>query len=423
MVRMLIRIVKWTAIVLAALVLLLVGAVVALNAWLNSGDFRSRAEKELTSALGVPVTLGGLAVDLWPLPGVAAQQVRMAVQPPLSVERVELRPQWSGLLGGQLALGTLTVRGAVLPQQAITAIAAGMRKRPAGQAAPASKSSPVPWPERVVLDDVSWVDANGQRITFDARMQLGGDGLLDAASFKVVSGRFAGTRGELKRDATQWPVRIDIGGGRIAGALQIRPGKGGGQSLTGQLATENVEVSALTAPSKPLTGKLHAQTTLRADYRDVGGLADALHTSTRFTVREALIYGIDLARAAQTVGMNRGGSTRLETLTGDLQSQGRSVQLTNLVAKAGGLSAVGHVAMAPSRALSGRVTVDVATSKGIVGVPLQVGGTVDAPAVTLSQGALLGAAIGTAAAPGVGTGAGAKLGDQLGDKMKRLFGK
>jgi hypothetical protein len=364
-------------------------------------------------------------VDLWPLPGVAAQQVRLQAQPPLTVQRIELRPQWSGLLGGELALGTLTVRGAVLPQPAIAALAAGLQKRPAAPRGPAAEpASTIPWPQRVVLDDISWVDAKGQRLTFDARAQLGGDGLLDAASFKVVGGRFAGARGELRREAAQWPLRIDLGGGRIAGALQIRPGRSGGQSLSGTLATENVEVAALTAPAKPLTGKLQAQTTLRAEYRDLGGLLDALQTQTRFTVRDALVAGVDLARAAQTVGLNRGGSTRLETLTGQLHSQGRNAQLTDLVARGTGLAAHGQVALAgASGSLSGRITVDVATSKGMVGVPLVVGGTLDSPSVTLSHGALLGAAIGTGVAPGVGTGAGAKLGDQLGDKMRRLFGR
>jgi hypothetical protein len=58
-----------------------------------------------------------------------------------------------------------------------------------------------------------------------------------------------------------------------------------------------------------------------------------------------------------------------------------------------------------------------------LGVPLVVGGTLDAPSVTLSRSALLGAAVGTAIAPGVGTGAGASLGDKLGNSLKGLFGK
>jgi uncharacterized protein involved in outer membrane biogenesis len=419
------RILKWVAIVLLGLALLLGAAALALNQWLNSADFRARVEREASAALGVPLQLGALAIDLWPLPGVAADQVLLKTQPPLTIQRVEVRPQWAPLLAGRLELGTLVVRGAVLPQPAIAALAASLQKRDAARPAqkPAARSTGVPWPQRMVLDDISWVDAQGQRITVDARADLGGDGLLDAASFKVVRGRFAGARGELRREPTHWPLRVHIGGGEIGGKLQIQPGKGGLQLLQGQLQTENVEVSALTAPSNPLTGKLQAQTTLRAEYRELGGLADALTTQTRFTVRDALLAGLDLAQAVKTVGINRGGSTRLDTLAGQLHTQGRAAQLNNLVATSGGLAANGNIAMAANRSLSGRITVDVATAKGTVGVPLQVGGTVDAPSVMLTQGALLGAAIGTAIAPGAGTAAGARVGDQLGDKMKRLFGK
>jgi hypothetical protein len=125
----------------------------------------------------------------------------------------------------------------------------------------------------------------------------------------------------------------------------------------------------------------------------------------------------------KSVGLNRGGETRLDTLAGNVATHGRAVQITSLVASSGLLSAGGNVAIAPNRSLSGRVTVDVASAGGAIGVPLAVGGTLDAPSVTLTRGALLGAAVGTMLAPGVGTGAGAKLGDRLGESMRGLFGK
>jgi hypothetical protein len=112
-------------------------------------------------------------------------------------------------------------------------------------------------------------------------------------------------------------------------------------------------------------------------------------------------------------------------LAGQVSTQGRAIQLSNLAASSGVLSASGNVAVAPSRALSGRVSVDLAASAlgGAVGVPLAVGGTLDAPEVTLTRGALIGAAIGTVVMPGVGTGAGASLGDKVGQGVRKLFGK
>jgi hypothetical protein len=60
---------------------------------------------------------------------------------------------------------------------------------------------------------------------------------------------------------------------------------------------------------------------------------------------------------------------------------------------------------------------------GAVGVPLVLSGTLDAPEVTLTRGAMIGAAIGTTVLPGVGTGAGASIGDKIGSGLKKLFKK
>jgi hypothetical protein len=276
-------------------------------------------------------------------------------------------------------------------------------------------------PHRALLDDITWVDEKGQPITVHAEMDLASDGMLEQASFRIVAGRFAGTHGSIERAGDAWPLRVDIGGGHVAGKLQLQPLKDGRQLLQGQLTTENVEVSALTAPSKPLTGKLQAQTTLRSEFREPGQVVDALTTQTHFTVRDALLAGVDLQKAVQTVGLSRGGTTRLETLAGQVTTHGKAVHLTNLVASSGSLAATGEVSISPAKALSGRVNVDLGSKA--VGVPLVVGGTLDDPSVTLTRGAVVGAAIGTLVAPGIGTGVGAAAGGSIGDKLRGLFGR
>lgn len=417
---------KGAAVAVALLTLLLAGVALALQQWLRSDDFRQRVEREAAATLGVPLQLGRLSIDLWPLPAVAAEQVQLQTRPAITVERIEARPVWAGLLRGRLEIATLVVRRAVLPQAGLLAIGAAMEKRKpaAAPAAPAGGDAPlVLWPRRTLLDEVTWVDEKGQRMTMDARLDLGVDGLLDEVDAKVRQGRLAGTHLHLERSGDHWPVRVAIGGGRITGKLQLQAGKGGMRSLRGQLATEGVEVAALTAPSRVLTGKLQAQTTLQADFREPGQLVEALRTQTAFTVRDAVVTGIDLARAVETVGLSRGGLTRLQTLTGNIATQGKAAQLTNLVAKASGLAASGNVAMAANRSLSGRITVDITTARGMLGVPLAVSGTVDNPSVMLTRGAMLGAAVGTLIAPGAGTAAGAGAGERLGEKLRGLLGR
>jgi hypothetical protein len=419
---------KWAAIVGAAFLLLLIGVAVALQHWLRTDDFRQRVEQQATAALGVPLRLGRLSVDLWPLPAVAADDVQLQTRPALTVGRVEARPVWSGLLQQRLEIATLVVRKAVLPQTGIAALGAALQKkaraapRPVAPASAAQGPSFVAFPQRAVLDEITWIDEKGQRMTVHAEADLGDDGLLERASFKIEQGRFAGTQGSIERQGEQWPVRVEIGGGHIVGRLQLTAGKAAGmQLLHGQFTTEDVEVAALTAPSKVLSGKLQAQTSIRSEFRDIGHLADTLNTQTRFTVRDALVDGIDLQKAVQTVGLSRGGTTRLDTLAGQVSTQGKAVHLTNLVASSGVLSASGNVSIAPSKALSGRVNVDLTNTGGAIGVPLVVGGTIEDPSVTLTRGAIVGAAVGTLIVPGAGTAAGATAGDKIGEKLRGLF--
>jgi hypothetical protein len=420
------RFAKWLAAILLIGVLLLAAVAVALQYWVGSEDFRARVSQQISAVVGIPVQLGRVSVDLWPLPAVALDQVRFESRPPLTLERIEARPAWAALAQGRLQIATLVVRNAVIPEPAVSAIAAAFKKpRPAAAARGAPDAAIGFLPRRTVLDHVTWVDAKGGSTTVDAQAQLDADGMPATAQVEVLKGRFQGAKATLQRQPDHWALRAAIGGGSITGKLQLQPAVKGGSLLQGQLDMLNVEVAALTAPNRALTGRLEAHSTLRAEFRELGALADALHSQTRFIVHNAVVHGVDLAQAVKTVGLNNGGETRLDSLAGSVATQGRAVQLTNLVATSGLLSANGNVAIAPNRSLSGRVTVDLASAAagGAIGVPLAVGGTLDAPSVMLTRGAMVGAAVGTLLAPGVGTGAGVKLGDRLGEGLRGMFGK
>ncbi len=450
------RLLKWLLWAALAAVLLLAATVFALHRWVGTDDFRQRVEREASAALGVPVVLGSIAVSVWPLPAVAFEGLTVQSKPPVTLERLEVRPQWQALLQGQLRVSTLIVRKAVLPQQGIDAILLALQKKPAATAEPAAKASAaakpaevVPatddlaWlPRRTVLDDVTWVSAKGMSTALEGEARLAPDGLPDSASLRLIRGNLQGLSAQLTREPRaagqastddQWALRVDVGGGKIEGKLGMQRGAGkAGRELVlqGKLETRDVEVSALTAPARPLSGLLEASTTLDARAATTQALVEALQTQTSFTVRNATLHGIDLAKAVKTVGLSRGGQTQLQTLAGHVGTQGRAVQLSNLVASSGALSASGNVAVSPSKALSGQISVNLSGDSklgsaigGAVGIPLVVGGTLEAPEVTLSRAALLGAAIGTALMPGVGTGAGAKLGGKVNEELKKLFGK
>ena len=464
------KILKWLVGLALTLAVLFATLVFGLHRWVSTDDFRQRVAQQATAALGVPVTLGSVSVDVWPLPAVALNNIQVQSSPAITVGRIEARPRWQPLLQGQLVVATLIVRQAVLPQLGLDAVLQAMQTlskknllapvsigpepdlntkkgmiRVSGAPGAASASSPaaMTWlPRRTLLDDVTWVSAAGTATAFDGQALLGDDGLPDSVSVKLIRGNLQGLRAELKRQSGAekpgmhaWALRMDVGGGSVTGPVKVQmqtppTSAGSNWQVTAQLQTQGVEVAALTAPGKTLSGLLDATSTFDARADTTAALAEALKTGTTFTVRNAVLHGIDLAKAVKTVGLSRGGETRLDTLSGQINTQGRAAQLSKLVASSGALSASGQVDISSSKALSGRINVDLAEGSklgkalgGAVGVPLAVGGTVAAPEVTLERSALIGGLLGTLVLPGAGTAGGLKLGGKVGEGLKGLFEK
>lgn len=409
------------------LLLVLAAAVWAVQRWVGTDDFKARAEREASAALGVAVQLAHIDVAVWPLPAVAVEGIALQTRPALTLERIEVRPAWRALVRGQLELSTVLVRGARLPQSGIDALLLLLQKQK--QLTQTTRGleaentlDPQYIPRRTVFDNVTWVSATGNRIVLDAEAQLSPQGWPDDVSIKILKGQLHGATARVQRQDRDWTLVLVVGGGTVQGHFQLQPAPRAGAEFVvkGQLQTRSVEVAALTRAPPVLSGALDADTTLSVRTTSLGAAAELLQTQSKFTVRHAVLHGIDLAKAVKTVGLSRGGVTTLDTLGGQVTTHGRALQLSNLAASSGVLSATGNVAVSPGRALSGRVTVDLAST---VGVPLAVGGTLDAPDVTLTRAALIGAAIGTVILPGVGTGAGASLGDKVGQGFKKLFGK
>ena len=370
---------KWAIGLVGGVVVLLGAAVAGLAQWAGSADFRLRAQQAATEALGVQVALGEIEITMWPALAIAVRDVRVQTRPALTLAQIDATPVWSSVLLGKPALDALVVRHAVLPQQGILAVVAALQKQ-APKAAARNSDPTANLPRRIELDQVTWVDTSKQRLTVNAEVAFAGELLPETARIEVVGGRYVGARARLEREGDVWQLRADIGDGSISGPLRLQALRGGGWRLNGDLTTDRVNVAALTAPSRALTGKLNARTSLQAEFKDPGALLDVLRTQTRFTVRQAVLHGIDLAQAARTLGISRSGETVFDTLAGQVATQGKTVQLSNLVANSGSLAATGQVLLAGDRSLNGKVNVTMAG--GAIGVPLHVGGTLDAPSAS-----------------------------------------
>lgn len=450
------KIARWLLLTFVLACVLFSVALFILHRWIATDDFRYRVQAQATDVLGREVRLGVLTVDVWPLPAVALNRVEVATQPVIRIERIEVRLVLAALLSGRLEWSTLLVRQADLSQAAVADLLAARQTRQAEKdrqrravrgeieaksRLPQADVVQVVVPRRVLLDAATWRNARGAATMFNADAQLGPQGLPDALALTVLAGTLQGARLSLLRTASKsdWDVDLDLAGGTVKGKLQLRqrPGPAQPLELTGQLETRNVDLGVLMRAQQrergddpasiraALSGKLEASTRFEARSPQWGGLLAGLQSESRFVVHHAVVNGIDLARAVRSVGLSRGGVTRLDTLAGQVRTRGRTVELRNLVASSGALSAGGHVTITADRQLQGRVDVNLGARMvgTAIGVPLLVEGTLDQPQLRLTRAALAGAAIGTLVLPGVGTGAGATLGEKISEGLKDLFGK
>lgn len=462
------RIGRWVLLTFVLTCVLISAVLFLLHRWISTDDFRGRVQAQMSEVLGRDVRLGALTVDIWPLPAVALNRVEIDSRPLIRIERVEVRPVVAALLSGRLELSTLLVRQADLSQAAVddllvarqarksTTVAAGKSPPSASAEGSAASSADGPAgdviqvvvPRRVVLDAATWRGGKGSVTIFNADARLDSQALPEELVVTLLAGPLQGARVSLQGralaeqsqpKAREWDLAMELAGGTVKGKLQMPQPSGSGNvlELDGQLETRNVELGVLLRAQRleaegsasgergAMSGKLEASSSFSIRAAQWSGVLGGLQSQSRVVVHNAVIHGIDLARAVRSVGLSRGGQTRLDTLAGQVHTRGRAVDLRNLVASSGALSASGHVAVAPDRQLQGRVDVNLGAKMvgKAVGVPLLVEGTLDKPQVRLTRAALAGAAIGTLIMPGVGTGAGATLGDKIGNTLKGLFGK
>jgi len=211
-------------------------------------------------------------------------------------------------------------------------------------------------------------------------------------------------------------------GGTSNGNPQLESLVGGGLRLAGKLQPRGVEVdSALRAFNRRsiIAGKASGDTVLSANGATASDLARTLRTTTSFTLGRSTLLRFDLDKAIRTIGRDHAGTTPLDSIAGQLDTQntpgGMVIDYSNIKVKSGALSASGKAHVA-NRRIDAEFAVDLVD--GLVGVPLKVSGPLEQVRVSVPASAVAGAAVGTAVLPGIGTAVGARIGAAIG----QLFG-
>lgn len=429
---------KWFKRAVLVFSVLLAGlALVPLFVSLDS--YRPQIEAMVSDKLKDPVTLRELKLRGLPLPHLVIEGIEVGKTGDLKVGKVAVTPDLWSLASSTKVIRSIDIDGLLITQRALDKIPQWTQTDP--KAPPAAFKVVV---REIRLNDASLQLQQKKLGPFDAEVAIGDDGLpqrarLSARDGKLKASLLPADKGRLKVniEARDWslplgppmkfdelkvngfatPVSLDLRQiesklyqGKIGGAMEIGWQKG--LRMKGQLEVDAVELRELVplfSPSAKISGRLNAKPVFSGETAKPEQIAAAMRLETPFDVRNGVLQGIDLQRAAtQLIKRESGGETRFDTLTGHFAMDRGTQRITNLKVASGSLGAEGNVTIAPDKSLSGRVNAQVA---GALVVPLNISGTVDSPMALPTGASLAGAALGTAVLPGVGTSVGAKVGN------------
>lgn len=407
----------------AASLAVVFGAGAAFVVWkLPSDDqLAARLTQAFSERTGVGLEIGRLHWTLFPSPRIVIEELATVQEEPIRARHLSATMPWRAVFAKEVRIDSIEANGIAVPRESTIAFRG---KGGAGVSGSAGSWKLADTPlAHLRITDATWVDRRDIALSYDGNIDFDPNWRPRTAelSRRDVSppARLRLTR---ENDEDRWRALIDVADGTANGSVILKVADNGALSLHAQLAPRDLDVELLVKSfgrSAPVSGKLTGETEVDTHGEGVSELTRNLHTRTRFTVSPAALTKFDLAKAVKTAGISRGGRTPLQQLTGTLDTQatgdGTQMRYTDLEARSGLLTATGSARIL-NRKLDGEAAVDIVD--GVVGVPLKLGGTLDAPELSLTGGALAGAAVGTAVLPGVGTAIGARIGQQI----ERIFG-
>ncbi|GAO37255.1 hypothetical protein SCT_2673 [Sulfuricella sp. T08] len=436
---------KWTKRLFIILVIFL--AIIGLPFLIPLNTYIPEIEKQAGEKLHEPVKIGSLRFSLVPLLHVALERITIGAQQEVRIASIKVSPNLSSLFSPvkilrDIELDTVSIRTDILGKMPVW-----------------FKSDGGPQTVRIEKIGLNHVTLDSPGIAlplFSVAVNMNSDGDLknvllasDDGKLKLGATPISGSDFDLKLSAQQW--RFPVGpafqfdvlniagvvdnealrlrdidgklyGGTLKGAAELNWKSG--WKLSGDLKGQRVALESLLPlfnSKARVSGQLNVKAKFAMKARNASQLADSPNVDGDFSIRNGVLHGFDLARAAQPIKTKevRGGQTEFNEFGGIYRIAGKNIHLSKLNISSGVLNANGDVDISPSKQLDGKVYVEVKQGISLISVPLKVSGTLQDPVMFPTGAAVTGAVVGTAIlGPGVGT----SLGVQAADKLESWFG-
>lgn len=234
-------------------------------------------------------------------------------------------------------------------------------------------------PERSLLLKVTPVAA-GLALTMEGR----------AWPLPGLKGEFSAmqAKGILTTDRLQVSeVETNFLGGLLRGQWDLAWSNG--LAMTGSGRLERIDLALLSSSLLPITrleGELSGELAVSGRGDSWAGLWQAASAQMKFKALRGNLHGLDIGEAGRRgAGATvRAGTTRFDTLEGNLQLAPGNIQLRDIRLEAGAISASGQVAAGRDGVIDGRLMMAAQTSAATIRVPLALSGRL--PELTLTAG-------------------------------------
>lgn len=373
----------WAGVAGGALLLAAAGGLAAW-AWLPGDEaLRRQLEARAQVALGAPVHIGRAHWQLLPVLSVVARDVRTTQGEPIVIGRLAVYPQLLPLLRKVLVVDRLELDDAHVPRGALRAFRGRINTTHLGLAL-----APRPV-AHVAFRNLTWVSYSGIATVFDGEVDFDAQWRPRLASLRRP-GAVSPFSLTLARDGTadRWQVRTVVAGGTAHGQLVLTVLPELGLALSGELAPSGIDVPLAMRTfnrHSPVGGKASARTVVRARGHTPLDLVRSLHTTSDITVAQAVVLKLDVDKAVRSLGSDRAGQTRLDSLTARLDTQntdeGTRFSYTRVQARAGSYSATAEAELYRGQlTASGRLSL----AGGWLGLPFVASGPVARPVLKMA---------------------------------------
>ncbi len=377
--------------------------------------FVSRVETAVSSAIGRPVGIQELRVDISPAPALVLDGVRLGQgDEAISVREIRLQPDLASLFSERQSLRKVVVSGAQLRLERI----AGMPAMFAALSDP-EKSPKISY----ILLEHSDVSFSGMTLKdAEAEIRLNEKGAMQALEMRaedksliLVAEPAAGGinltvegfdwrpgadpkfradslnfKGRLEKDTlTISSLEIRALDGLVRGNAVVRAG-GAKPNLSGNVAFERINGTALgdvLGIGKRLAGGIAGKMRFTARAETWPAIFSAIDGEGEFSIQRGSLYGIDLAEAARRVSGTpvQGGTTAFEQMSGRMRLAREKNQFYDLNIASGLMQSTGYVDVAGKGRVTGRLELQMKGSVNQTRMPVLVSGTLDTPAVQVVE--------------------------------------